>query len=25
VYKRLTAFEAAIKHEALPEIEHTVA
>ncbi|MGQ2967043.1 peptide antibiotic transporter SbmA [Methylophilus sp.] len=23
VYKRLTAFEAAIKHEALPEIEHT--
>jgi peptide/bleomycin uptake transporter len=25
VYKRLTAFEAAIKHEALPEIEQTVA
>jgi peptide/bleomycin uptake transporter len=25
VYKRLTAFEAAIKHEALPEIEHTAA
>jgi peptide/bleomycin uptake transporter len=24
VYKRLTAFEAAIKHEALPEIEQTV-
>jgi peptide/bleomycin uptake transporter len=24
VYKRLTAFEAAIKHEALPEIEHTL-
>lgn len=25
VYKRLTAFEAAIKHEALPEIENTAA
>lgn len=25
IYKRLTAFEAAIKHEALPEIEHTTA